>query len=565
MNPMYDIDDIARVPLPGDNVAIASQRLDKGTLLSNKQEQFTLDFTVLEGHRFAIQAISRGELLLSWGLPLGLATQDISPGNYVFNAGMLEALAGRQIDFELPRHPNFEDKIKPYQLDEHTFQAAEQVSLYNHPRTFQGYRRGVGRGVGTRNYIVLLGTTSRTASFVRVLAARFKGITDNYTNIAGIVAVAHTEGANGQPNNLKLLLRTLAGFMIHPNVGAVLAVDYGSEALNNELLHSYMVEHNYPLDNVLHQFLSLAGTFEAGLKQAEVIVQGWLEQVNNMTRTAESVSHLKIALQCGGSDAFSGISGNPLAAWVAREVIRYGGSANLAETDELIGAESYILKKVKDIQTARKFLQTVERFKTWAAWHGHTAEGNPSGGNKFRGLYNITLKSIGAAMKRHPEVRLDAVIDYGQPMKQPGFYFMDSPGNDLESIAGQVAAGCNMIFFVTGNGSITNFPFVPTLKIVTTSQRYHMLATEMDINAGAYLEGTSMAELGQEMLDLTLKGASGLSSEGEKAGHAQVQLWRDWPQTEKGTLPKTQRVGQPTGAGLLIKKEGTCRENDATQ
>ena len=169
-------------------------------------------------------------------------------------------------------------------------------------------------------------------------------------------------------------------------------------------------------------------------------MQGWLEEVNATPRTPQPLSELKLALQCGGSDAFSGISGNPLASWVARELIRYGGAANLAETDELIGAEPYMMLNVSDVGTAAEFLQTIDRFQERVAWHGHSAAGNPSGGNKYRGLYNIVLKSIGAAMKRHPDVRLDHVIPYSTPMKAPGYYFMDSPGNDLESIAGQVAS-----------------------------------------------------------------------------------------------------------------------------
>ena len=134
-------------------------------------------------------------------------------------------------------------------------------------------------------------------------------------------------------------------------------------------------------------------------------------------------------------------------------------------------------------------------------------------------------------MKRHPDVCLDYVINYSELMEKSGYYFMDSPGNDLESIAGQVASGSNMIFFVTGNGSITNFPFVPTIKIVTTTGRYEMLSKDMDVNAGAYLDGTPMDALGESMLDLTVDVASGERSVGEKAGHSQVSLWRDWKQT----------------------------------
>ena len=432
MDQSLQLNDIARIPLPGDNVAIATRRLEAGWQIQAGGQIFTLDYTILEGHRFALQPIAIDDPLLSWGLPFGRAIQPIQPGHYVCNAGMLEALGGRSIDFNLPPTPNFRDEIKPYQLDETQFQPTEQVPLHDHTHTFQGYRRPGKRGVGTRNTIVLLGTTSRTSSFVKQLAARFGTEVNHYANIDGIVVVAHTEGGTATvPNNLELLLRTLAGFMVHPNVGAVLTVDYGTEPVTNEMLHHYLVDNDYPLTDVLHHFLSLNAGFEANLNEAEKIVRQWLPPVNAMQRSEESVAHLKIALQCGGSDAFSGISGNPLAAWVAKEVIRYGGAANLAETDELIGAESYVLQKVKDVGTARKFLATVERFKERVGRHGSTAEGNPSGGNKFRGLYNIVLKSIGAAMKRHPDVRLDHVIEYGEIMAEPGYYFMDSPRQRL--------------------------------------------------------------------------------------------------------------------------------------
>lgn len=548
----FHFQQVARLPMPGDNVAIATRRLEAGTQILDEGAPFNLDYTILEGHRFAVRPITAGQALLSWGLPFGLATQPIEPGAYVCNAGILEALQQHDVDFDLPSGPNFADRIVPYVLDEQNFHPARQVPIVPDVPTFAGYRRSPGRGVGTRNYIVLLGTTSRTAGYVRQLEARLKGIYTGYTNIDGIVAVAHTEGGYEPPNNLDLVLRTLAGFVVHPNVGAVLAVDYGLEPITNDLLRRYMADNGYPLSDVLFHFLSLKGGFAGNLEQGETIVKSWLEPVNAISRSQESAAHLKIALQCGGSDAFSGISGNPLVAWVARQIISYGGAANLAETDELIGAETYVLQKVKDMETARRFLATVERFKERIAWHGSTAEGNPSGGNKYRGLYNIVLKSIGAAMKRHPEVRLDGVLEYGQRIDQPGYYFMDSPGNDIESIAGQVATGCNMIFFVTGNGSITNFPFVPTVKIVTTSQRYRLLAHEMDVNAGAYLDGTPMEELGQQTLDLALRVASGARSAGEKAGHTQVQFWRNWRQKDASGLARLIDSPRPAGQSLPL-------------
>ena len=527
-----DFTSVARLPSPDDNVAIATQTLEGSTGIRYNGEQFQLSHTILEGHRFAIASISEEAPLLSWGLPFGFATRPIAPGDYVRNQKMIDSLSIRNLPFALPETANFSDKMAPYQLDETEFRSGKQVPRHANERPFLGYQRPGNRGVGTRNYIVVMGTTARTSGFARRLAERCSESAETYPNIDGVVAVTHTEGGESKaPNNIDMLLRTLAGFTVHPNIGAILLVDYGTEAVTNEMLKAYMLREGYALDDVIHHFHRLQGSFDTDLAGGAEIIDGWLENVNSVARTEQSLENLKIALQCGGSDAFSGVSGNPLAAYVAKEVIRYGGCANLAETDELIGSEAYVLQNARDLPTARKFLRTIERFKERVAWHGHSAEGNPSGGNNFRGLYNIAIKSIGAAMKRHPDVCLDYVIDYSQLMEKSGYYFMDSPGNDLESIAGQVASGSNMIFFVTGNGSITNFPFVPTIKIVTTTGRYEMLSKDMDVNAGAYLDGTPMEELGEVMLDLTVDVASGERSVGEKAGHSQVSLWRDWKQT----------------------------------
>ena len=551
------LNDIARLADPGDNVAIVSRRLEAGTEVTGEAgASFYLAHTLLEGHRFAVRSIPAGTSVLSWGLPFGRATRDIVPGDYICNADILDALRVRKVDFALPDHPNFEDRLVPYELDESTFTPGEQIQVTDSPPAFEGYDRGAARGVGTRNFILLLGVTSQTAGFVRRLESMLKDRADRYPNIDGVVAVAHTEGGAGvDPNNRELVLRTLAGFMVHSNVGAVLAVDRGTEIVTDRMLENYMRINRYPLKDVLHRFETLQGAFNEDLERCAKIVTGWFETVDRVNRKPASAAHLNIVLQCGGSDSFSGISGNPLAAHVAREIIRFGGKANLAETDELIGGEPYVLNNVRDIETARTFLHMIERFQERTAWHGQSVDANPSGGNKLRGIYNIVLKSIGAARKRHPDVRLDYAIDYAVRMKDPGYYFMDSPGNDLEAIAGQVASGGNLIFFITGNGSITNFPFVPTIKIVTTTKRYEMLSGEMDVNAGAYLDGVPMDELGRQTLDLTLRAASGESTCGEKAGHSQTQIWRDWRQTDGSRLRTLRDQTAPTGRPLAIRTD----------
>ena len=539
--------DIARLASSADNVAIATHRIEPDTFIEGPKGQFKIQHTILEGHRFVLIPIGSGEPLLSWALPFGTAIRDLFPGEYVCNEKILIALGQRNIDFDLPHKPNFLDVMVEHQIDATSFSPGQQVPRNSEIETFFGYRRSGRRGVGTRNFIVILAVTVKSAAFARQIESKYSS-QNLGENIDGVIAVTHTEGDGTlPPNNFSLVMRTLAGFMVHPNVGAVQVVDYGDGTFTAGDLKQFVLDNDYPLEHTLHEFFRIEGSSDRGLIDAIKTIDQWIPIVGKQVRTEESIENISLALQCGGSDAFSGISGNPLAGSVAKEVIRRGGKANLAETDELIGAESYVLSNVKDLPTAQLFLQKIKNFKQYAANHGASAEGNPSGGNNFRGLYNIALKSIGAARKKDPEVRLDAVIDYGALMADSGYYFMDSPGNDLESIAGQVASGCNMILFITGNGSITNFPFVPTLKFVTTTGRFEMLSNEMDVNAGRYNDGESMESLTHETFALTTRVASGEKSKGELAGHSQVQLWRNWQQSSSLETRHTNSISTPVG------------------
>ncbi|BET65415.1 hypothetical protein ASA1KI_03330 [Opitutales bacterium ASA1] len=543
---------VGRLPAPGDNVAIAVRRLEAGTRIAQDGSGLVrLAHTVLEGHRFAVRGIEPGEALLSWGAPFGRARLPIVPGDYVCNAAVLEELARRRLDVEVPAAANFTDVLEEYRLDESAFVPGRTVERVPVSRTFRGYRRPGTRGVGTRNTIVVLGTTSRTAAFARRLAARMQAAAREHAAIDGIVAVAHTEGGGtAEPNNALEVLRCLAGFVVHPNVGAVLAVDVGVEPITNARLRAFMVERGYPLNDVRHAFLSVRHGLAAGLATGEAIVRGWLAEVGAERRTEAPLSELRVALQCGGSDAFSGVSGNPLAGAVVHEVVRHGGTGVLCETDELVGAEDYVVRNIRDLDTARALLGHVAAFRARLAAHGVTPEANPSGGNRLRGLYNIALKALGAAHKKDPRTRIEHVSDYALPLPGSGFCFMNSPGNDLEAIAGQVAAGCNLVLFVTGNGSVTNFPFAPTLKITTTSRRHELLVQEMDIDAGRFLDGAPMEALAAEAFELVLATASGLRSKGEAAGHTQTSLWRDWRQRDATGLDAIRARPVPDGRPL---------------
>ena len=551
-----ELSSVGRLPTPGDNAAVAIRRIEAGTTVAIGGAPRAFRHTILEGHRFAVRAVARGSDLLSWGLPFGVALCDIEPGDAICNPLTLEILSKRDLGGAvLPASANFENKLAPFAFSEASFRPGRQVDPAPDAgeRTFAGWRRLGNRGVGTRNYIVILGTTSRAASFARRLADRLAPLSKGHPNLDGIVAVAHTEGGGAAPpNNRAELLRALAGFMVHPNVGAVLAVDWGAEPVNNSVLRDFMRGAGYPLDSLPHGFYTVKRGLGQSLSECEAIVRAWMPAFSSLRREPAPLSAVRIGLQCGGSDAFSGLSANPLIGMVGREVIRYGGSVNLAETDELIGAESYVLANVRDAATVRSFLEKQARFRERLGWHGASVEGNPSGGNRLRGLYNIILKSLGAAMKKDPSLRIDHVIDYAERMGEPGFYFMNSPGNDLESVAGQVAAGCTLICFTTGSGSITNFPFVPTIKVTSTTRRHELLINEMDVNAGACLDGTPMEDLCAQAFDLLQKVASGRRTKGENAGHSQVSIWRNWSQSDASQLETIRSRPVPDGRPLAM-------------
>ena len=516
---------VARLADGADNVAIALSTLPAGREIEHagtwRNPRFALPHPVLEGHRFAITPIRQGEELLSWGYPFGRALRDIDPGDWIRNASMIEALAQRDLPLELPADANFEDQPLAQSARVEEVTPAEPLPATQGTLRFTGYDRGE-RGFGTRNYVIVLAVNSHAGAAAIALAARLDPMARSL-GADGVVPIAHTEGGGPEPpNNRDLLERTLVGFLVHPNVAGAVVLDHPAGAVRWADVTGCAEARARRLDRVP------IVTAIAGDPVDDDAVRPLLRAAAAAERRELPLSALNIALQCGGSDAFSGISGNPLAGAVAREVIAAGGAAILAETDELIGAERYVLSSVKDRPTAAAFLEQVERFKAWTARHGQSAAGNPSGGNKLRGLYNITLKSIGAAAKKAPDVPLAGVVDYAAPVAAPGLHFMDSPGNDLESVAGQVASGSNLVFFVTGNGSITNFPFVPTVKFVTTTPRYELLPREMDVNAGRYLDGEPMESLTGEVLDQTLRVASGERTKGELAGHSQVSIWRDW-------------------------------------
>ncbi len=545
------------LPTPEDNAGIVTRRLEAGESVDMAGTPVTLANMVLPGHRICVKPIRQGESLLSWGLPFGTALCDIAPGDYLCNAKGRDVLRMRNPE-------DYGDTLKVNFTDRDT--VAERIlpeaPVYGHNQpdiddglTFDGYYRGKERGWGTRNYLVVIGATSRTRSAVLEAARQLQARYPAGDQFDGVVPVVHTEGGGiGQPNNLPLLLRTLAGFALNPNAGAAILVDDGRGPVTQAALGEALRDSPIPQDEYTVRCVAAdTGSPQEDIDRICEVAIALMPDVEAVKRQPAPLSGIRLGLQCGGSDAFSGVTANQVLGKAVQQLIRRGGTANLAETDELIGAEQFVLQRVGDRGVYDAFLNVQQRFKDYAQTHGNTAEGNVSGGNIYRGLYNITLKSLGAARKKDPSTFIDRVIEYGEPMLSPGYYFMDSPGNDLESIAGQVAAGANLILFTTGNGSITNFPYVPTIKIVTTNERYQLLASDMDFNAGQVLDGVSMDDVAQSLFDSVLRASSGERTKGERTGQYQTQIWRNWyiPAGQRRPLDGAATIEPANGVPLI--------------
>ena len=527
MKPL-SIHKIARFPAPKDNAVIALRDLQKGLIIEYGDALIQLEHDVLVGHRFAAVNIEKGDFITSWNYPFGTATRIIKAGEYLCNQNVLFRLSiqedARYTSLRIPAEPNFDDKIPPYSFNEEAWRQPGEIARYSDSPTFSGFERGT-RGTGTRNHLVILSTTAATSVLVKRLEEMFQDRVAEWENVDSIVGIRHTEGEEDETVERNRTVRTLAGLMANPNVGGFVAIDSGgAPELSNGELSAGMASADFSEER--QRFMSASNSIERDIDTASVLVTELLERLNQDQRTPQPIDALRIGLQCGASDAFSGISGNVLSGAIAREVICHGGAANLTETPELSGAEDYTLSLISTKTIAIEFLSMLDRFKQQLGWHGGKVDKNPSEGNLLGGLYNITLKSLGAAVKRDPVIPIEQVIEYGAPMKAQGFHFMDGMGGDIASYTGQAASGCNVILFVTGRGSPTNSSIVPTVKIVNTTERYRMMEGDIDINAGQYLDGQSMDELTDESLKQIINIASGEQTKGERRRQNIDLLWR---------------------------------------
>ncbi len=496
---------------PQDHVAIAKINLQPGTVLTldsdltDSPPEIPIRGFIPSGHKVSLYEIPVGQAVRRYGQIIGFATQPIRPGEHVHTHNLGMGNFARDYAFGAEASPVSD-----------TPPAAR--------RTFGGYQRANGQ-VGTRNAIAVIGTVNCSAHTCREIAHHFTPERlVAYPNVDGVIALTHTTGCASRPGgyDYDILQRTLAGMARHPNVGAYLIVGLGCET--NQLAD--LVE-NYGLSGAIGQppgltIQDLGGirkTVQAGITAIEAM----LPQVNNIRRTPQPISELKLALECGGSDSWSGITANPVVGLVADELVRQGGTVVLSETTEIYGAEHLLTRRAINAEVGQKLLDKVRWWEEFAGRYDVEINNNPGPGNKAGGLTNIYEKSLGAVAKGG-STPLMAVYDYAEPVTARGLTFMDTTGYDPISVTGMLAGGCNLVLFTTGRGSVFGSVPAPTIKICTNSETYNRMPDDMDVNAGRVLEGATLAEVAAELLELVISVASGRPSKSEAQGVGEAEF-----------------------------------------
>ena len=472
-----------------DNVVTAIAALDIGQEGAITQ--------IPRGHKMATQDIPKGAPVHKYAQVIGYAGVDIAKGDHVHTHN----LEFRNVD----QTYEFATNLRP-------------VSPVTKPDMFMGYRRASGR-VGTRNYIAVLTSVNCSATAARRIADYF---TDDklaaYPNVDGVVAFVHGTGCGmaGSGDGFEALQRVMWGYARNPNVGGVLMAGLGCEMNQIDwLVEAYGLKTGPLFQSMNIQNVGgLQKTIDLGIKKIEEM----LPIVNQATRTECPASELMVALQCGGSDAWSGITANPALGYAVDLLTAQGGTGVLAETPEIYGAEHLLTARAIDKNVGEKLVGMIKWWEDYTARNLGSMDNNPSPGNKKGGLTTILEKSLGAAAKGGT-TPLTGVYKYGEPVTAKGFTFMDSPGYDPASVTGQIASGCNLVCFTTGRGSAFGSKPSPTIKVATNTDMYNRMVDDMDINAGTILtDGRSVQEVGREIYEMFLRVASGEQSKSEAQG-----------------------------------------------
>lgn len=452
------------------------------------------------GHKMAIRDIGADEAITKYGQTIGFARDPISAGDWVHEHNVYVR--------EFERNYVFGTEAKPTAI----VPEADRAS-------FMGYRRANGK-VGTRNYIAVLTSVNCSASAARFIASEVNnsGVLKDFPNIDGVISLVHGTGCgiDVKGSAYDVLKRTQWGFATNPNVGGVLMVGLGCEAFQiPRWMKTYNIEESTLFRTLTIQEVGgTRKTVEAGVK---AIIE-MLPTVNAAQRTPQPASELLLALQCGGSDGYSGISANPALGAAVDLLVAQGGTAVLSETPEIYGAEHLLTLRAETRDVGEKLIDRIRWWEDYTAKHDMEMNNNPSPGNKLGGLTTILEKSLGAAAKGG-STNLRAVFEYAEAITERGLVFMDTPGYDPVSATGQVAGGANVLCFTTGRGSAFGCKPTPSIKLASNSYIYKQMNEDMDINCGDILDGVSLTEKAEEIFADILRVASGGQTKSEAIGY----------------------------------------------
>ncbi|MFP4382166.1 MAG: UxaA family hydrolase [Candidatus Sumerlaeia bacterium] len=376
---------------------------------------------------------------------------------------------------------------------------------------FQGYARQDGR-VGIRNYIAVIPASVCAAPLVSKLALQHDEL----------MSLAHTSGCCQLGKDFSRTTEVLTRLATHPNVGAVLWVGLGCEGTPSEEVVETIRQSGRPV-RFIH--IQQAGGSEKAYARAETQVSELREELKGSTVTCDAdMSNLVVGLECGGSDATSGLAANPAIGWVTDRVVREGGKVILSETTELLGAEHVITRNVRDEAVRSKIIAAVKRVEARCRESGVDIRGSqPTPGNIEGGLSTIEEKSMGCVYKAGTTPPSD-YLDYGEPVRQAGLSFMDTPGQDVESMTGMAAGGATLFLFSTGRGSPVGFPIVPTIKITGNAETYKRMAADIDVDASGIIRGEGIADAGSRIYE-TMQGiCRGEKTCSEETGYHAVSI-----------------------------------------
>ncbi|WP_404476721.1 UxaA family hydrolase [Novosphingobium sp. BL-52-GroH] len=491
--------DAMRIALE-DDVAVALRPFFAGEEVRVGDRTITLRDAIAQGHKFAVQPVAQGAPVRRYRAAIGLARRDIAVGEHVHTHNVRTALAGE----------------KSYAFAGASVGANKVVAT---PRTFRGYVRPDG-SVGTRNELWILPTVGCVGRLGERLAAKGDGMIDE--GVDGVHAFNHPFGCSQLGADLEGTAAVIASLALNPNAGGVLLLGLGCESNQlDELLKRIPGDRRDRLRVLRAQ--SEGDEFAAG----EALIGDLLAVMARDRREEVPLAKLRLGVKCGGSDAMSGLTANPLIGLMADAVTDAGGAAILTEIPEVFGAENLLLERATSEEVFDRLSALVNGFKRYFIDHGEPVSENPSPGNIAGGITTLEEKSLGAVQKGGLALVRD-VIGYGERLSDErsagGLTVLEAPGNDAVSTTALAAAGATITLFSTGRGTPLGSP-VPTVKIASNHALAQRKPGWIDFDAGLVLE-RGMQGAADLLLDRILAIASGEPARNEANDERAIGIWK---------------------------------------